>query len=139
MSMNSEIFLPHMNEKHGHNHRNGLCTAMSNDGVWGTDIEILALATIIQAPIYTLSRENSNLYRWLCYLPLSPPGSLQCDCDKTLKKLLYMDKPKDFHLELFHYLQVKTPYHYQHCQKNFLSYNHILTMYAVFHLSSYII
>ncbi len=77
MSMNSEIFLPY-NEKHGTTTVMDYCTAMSNDGVWGTDIEILALATILQAPIYTLSRENSNLYRWLRYLPLSPPGSLQC-------------------------------------------------------------
>ena len=103
MYMNSEIFLPHINEKYGTTTIKDYCTAMSNDGVWGTDIEILALATILQAPIYTFSRENSNLYRWLQYLPLLPPGSIQCDYDKTLKKLLYVDKPKDFHLELSHY------------------------------------
>ncbi len=57
MSMNSEIFLPHMNEKHGTTTVMDYCTAMSNDGVWGTDIKILALATILQ---------------WLRYLPLSP-------------------------------------------------------------------
>ncbi len=32
---------------------NEYCSAMSKDGEWGTDIEILAASTILQVPIYT--------------------------------------------------------------------------------------
>jgi len=99
MSMNFEIFLPHIKQKHGTTTVKDYCTGMPNDGVWGTDTEILDLATILKAPMYTLSRENSNLYRKLRYLPLSVPGSIQCDYVKTLKKPLYMDKPRNFHLD----------------------------------------
>ena len=51
---NSNIFLPHIKKKHPSvNSINDYCTAMSKNGVWGTDTEILAASTILQAPIYT--------------------------------------------------------------------------------------
>lgn len=103
ISMNSEIFIPHIKQKHGTTTTDDYCTAMSTDGVWGTDIEILAAATILQAPIYTYSCENSNKYRWLRYLPLSIPEHIHCDYDETLKQLVFMAKPAAFHVELFHF------------------------------------
>jgi len=44
MSMNAEIFLPHIKEKHGTTTVKDYCIAMSNDRVWRTHFEILALA-----------------------------------------------------------------------------------------------
>jgi hypothetical protein len=101
--MNSTIFMPHIKEKHpGISSISEYCLAMSKDGVWGTDIEILAASTILQVPIYTFSLSNSNSYRWLRYLPLSPPSNILCDYVTSIKRLVHMVKPEEYHLELFH-------------------------------------
>lgn len=103
---NPNIFMPHIKKKHPCvNSVDEYCSAMSKDGIWGTDIEILAASTILQVPTYTFSRSNnSKSYQWLRYLPLSPPNStLICDYVKSVNRLVHMAKPKDYHLELFHY------------------------------------
>ena len=96
--------MPHIRQKHpGVSSINEYCSAMSKDGVWGTDIEILAASTLLQVPIYTFSPNNSKFYRWFRYLPLSPPSNVLCDYVKSVKSLVHMDKPAEYHLELFHY------------------------------------
>ncbi len=101
--MNSAIFMPHIKEKHPNmSSINEYCSAMSKDGVWGTDIEILAASTILQVPIYTLSLINSKSYQWLRYLPLSPPSNILCDYVNPMKRLVHMVKREEYHLELFH-------------------------------------
>jgi len=52
------------------------CLSMDHSGVWGTEIEILAAAMLLQAPVYTYTQTNSNSYRWLRYLPMSPAHSV---------------------------------------------------------------
>lgn len=98
--------MPHIKKKHPCvNSDTEYCSAMSQDGEWGSDIEILAASTILQVPTYTFSLSNkSKSYRWLRYLPLSPPNNtLMCDYVESVKRLVHMAKPKDYHLELFHY------------------------------------
>ena len=88
ISMNSEIFLCHIRET-WHNHCKGLLYSnMMEPGNW--------YSNIIQAPIYTLSWENSNLYQWLPYLPLSPPGSIQCAIIKHLRNYFTWTSPRTF-------------------------------------------
>ena len=59
ISMNSNIFMPHIKQKHpGMTSINDYCSAMSNNGIWGTDIELLAASTILQVPIYTHLRNQ---------------------------------------------------------------------------------
>jgi len=76
------------------------CLAMDVSGVWGTELEILAAVTLLQAPVYTYTQINSNSYRWSRYLPLSPVHPIYHD---SVQRLVHMIKPADYHLELLHY------------------------------------
>ena len=70
---NSSIFIPHIQQRcQSQMEVRQYCLAMDASGVWGTELEILAAATMLQAPVYTYTQINSNSYRWLRYLPLSP-------------------------------------------------------------------
>ena len=40
-------------------------------GTWGTEIEIFAMATILNTKIYIYS-EHGATYKWLAYEPLTP-------------------------------------------------------------------
>ena len=37
---------------------------------WGTAVEILAAASLLQMPIYTYTPDKHSKYRWMCYKPL---------------------------------------------------------------------
>ena len=77
--------------------------AMDVSGVWGTELEILAAATMLQAPVYTYTQINSKSYRWLRDLPLSPAHSVTCKYHDSVQRLVHMIKPTGYHLELFHF------------------------------------
>ena len=86
--------MPHIKEKHpGVQSIDEYCSTMSKDGVWGTEIEILAASTILQVPIYTFSLCNVKSYRWLQNLPLSPPRNIHYDYSRSVKRLVHMVKP----------------------------------------------
>ena len=76
---------------------------MDRNGIWGTEIKILAAATLLQAPIYTYTQTNSNSYHWLRYRPLSLVRSVNCDYHDSIRRLVYVVKPPNYHLELFHF------------------------------------
>ena len=101
----SEIFLPHIEQKQQCNIGiREYCDVMGCDGVWGTDIELLATATMLRAPVYTYTTvSNASEYRWLRYAPLAKPDKLSCDYVPSIRRLLYMSKPVNYHLELFHF------------------------------------
>ena len=43
---------------------------MSINGTWGTEVEIFAVATMFQCPIYVYSRGGSDVPRWFKYEPV---------------------------------------------------------------------
>ena len=80
---------------------------MNKQGVWGTEIEILGVATLLQAPVYTFSETGkvaiSLQPRWLKYSPLQPAMKVISNYDREINQLINMLKPPDFHLELLHF------------------------------------
>ena len=101
---NSNIFLPHIKAKHPCiKSVNDYCSEKSKDGSWGTDIEILAASTMLQIPVFTYSLNHRKCYRWLRYLPLSPPSSIACEYDHLVLSLIHVSKREQYHLELLHY------------------------------------
>ena len=72
------------------------CQSMDVSGVWGTEIEILAVATLLQAPIYTYtSTGKPGSYRWVRYSPLSHPNQVVCDYVACIHKLVHLHKSPD--------------------------------------------
>jgi len=66
--------------------------AMSNNGVWGTDISYCDYF-IITGPNYAhFQGIISNVYQWLHYLSLAPLHCIQCDYNKNMKKLIHTGK-----------------------------------------------
>ena len=98
-------FLPHVQQKYNHKvNMLEYCQSMDVSGVWGTEIEILAVATLLQAPIYTYtSTGKPGSYRWVRYSPLSHPNQVVCDYVACIHKLVHLHKSPDYHLELFHF------------------------------------
>ena len=66
---------------------------------WGTAIEILAIASLLQIPVYTYSPAGSHnkVYRWIQYNPL-PESSLHFPTDESYPK----GADELNHLELVH-------------------------------------
>jgi len=79
------------------------CLAMDVSGVRGTELEILAAVTLLQAPMYTYTQINSNSYRWSRYLLMSPVHPITCNYHDSVQRLVHMIKPAYYHLELLHY------------------------------------
>ena len=74
---------------------------MDTSGIWGT--ELLAAATLLQVPVYMYTQmESTGAYRWSKFCPLAPPTIIVCDYDASIKKLVDMLKPTDWHIELLH-------------------------------------
>ena len=76
------------------------CQQMGKQGEWGTDIEILAMATILQVLMYayTLHHQSETFYHWIRYKPFHPA---KFDTS-ALERLMHMTKPPYYHLELLH-------------------------------------
>ena len=95
--MNPKIFEPHIRQVGCPLPIREYCVAMNGLGVWGTEIEILGLATMLQAPVYTFSEAGkaatSPQPRWLKYPPLYPTMKVVSDYDKAVNQLVNMPKP----------------------------------------------
>ena len=105
--LNPKIFEPHIRQAGCALPIRDYCVAMNNLGVWGTEIEILGVATMLQAPVFTFS-EAGNIAtslqpRWLKYPPLQPATKVNSDYDMGVNQLVNMPKPSNFHLELLHF------------------------------------
>ena len=107
---NSKFFLTHLEQRYKCNiDIKEYCLSMDRNGVWGTDIEILAAATMLQIPVYTYTSQRSEgSYNWIRFHPLSAASSLVCDYHKSIQRLVIVTKPPDYHIELFHL----SGYHY---------------------------
>lgn len=62
MKKYSEIFARHCGKTEKKFYQ--YVTSMQENGTWGTDVELLAFATLIQTPISTFLNN-----RWISYLP----------------------------------------------------------------------
>ena len=102
---NAKIFLPHIEQKYKRSvDIRNYCRSMDTGGVWGTEIELLAAATLLQTPVYTYTQMgNANAYRWSRFHPLATPTNTVCNYDAGVKKLVHMPKPSDWHMELLHF------------------------------------
>ena len=97
---NSKIFLPHIEQKYKCSVEiREYCVSMDKSGIWGTEIELLAAATMLQAPVYTYTQmESTQTYQWSKFHPLAPPTNIYCDYDAAVKRLVHMPKPSDWHI-----------------------------------------
>lgn len=102
---NSKIFLPHIEQKYNCSVEiREYCVSMDKSGIWGTEIELLAAATMLQAPVYTYTQMGSTgTYQWSKFHSLAPPTNIYCDYDAGVNKLVNMPKPSDWHIELLHF------------------------------------
>ena len=89
--MNPKVFEPHIRRVGCPLPIREYCVAMNGLGVWGTEIEMLGLATMLQAPVYTFSEAGKAATspqpskpqpRWLKYPPLYPAMKVVSDYDK---------------------------------------------------------
>ena len=103
--VNSKVFLPHIEQRHKRNVEiKQYCIEMDTNGIWGTDIELLAVATMLQAPIYTYTQfHDSQEYQWSRYHSLAQPSQVVCDYVPSIRKLVHVTKPPNYHLELLHF------------------------------------
>ena len=103
--MNSRFFLPHIEQRYKRKVEiRQYCVEMDTFGVWGTDIEILAAATMLQVPVYTFAQlDDSREYRWSRYCPLAQPSQITCDYVPSIRRLVHMTKLPNYHLELLHF------------------------------------
>ena len=70
--MNPQIFEPHIRQVGCPLPIRDYCVAMNKQGVWGTEIEISGVATLLQAPVYTFSEAGKvATSRWLKYSPFN--------------------------------------------------------------------
>ena len=76
---------------------------MDTNRIWGTDIELFAVPTMLQAPIYTYTQFHySREYRWSRYHFLAQPSQVVCDYVPSIRKLVHMTKLPNYHLDLLH-------------------------------------
>ena len=61
-------------------------TSMDMDGVWGTDVEILSMAHLLQTNIYTFDTTSAG---WLLFAPKHLEPTLQFDFSKRSMYLLH--------------------------------------------------
>ena len=103
--LNSKFFLPHIEQRYKSKVEiRQYCLEMDTVGVWGTDVELLAAATMLQAPIYTYTQpDDSGEYRWSRHRPLAQPSQVVCDYVPSIRRLVHMTKPPNYHLELLHF------------------------------------
>jgi hypothetical protein len=57
-------------------------TQMDNDGVWGTEVEIFAAATMLRTPIYVFSLYGAH-YQWLRFSPVPDSYGIIAVTDET--------------------------------------------------------
>ena len=59
---------------------------------------------LLQAPIYTYTQfHDSREYQWSRYHSLAQPSQVVCDYVPSIRKLVHMTKPPNYHLELLHF------------------------------------
>ena len=99
-----KFFLPHIEQRYkGNVEIKQYCIEMDTNGIWGTDIELFAVATMLQAPIYTYTQfHDSREYRWSRYYSLAQPSQVVCDYVPSIRKLVHMTKLPNYHLDLLH-------------------------------------
>ena len=92
---NSKFFLPHIEQKYNCSVEiRQYCLSMDKSGIWGTEIELLAAATMLQAPVYTYTHMGSTgTYWWSKFHPLAPSTNIMCDCDAGVRSLLLCPNP----------------------------------------------
>ena len=43
---------------------------MGSSGVWGTEVEVLAFASMVNTTVYVYGPVGQNVYKWMPYRPL---------------------------------------------------------------------
>ena len=62
---------------------------------------------LLQAPIYTYTQfHDSREYQWSRYHSLAQPSQVVCDYVPSIRKLVHMTKPLNYHLELLHLMEI---------------------------------
>lgn len=75
---------------------------MSRETVWGTATELVALASMLQVPVYTFTNCSSPTYSWHMYHPIQME-MLSFDNNPALKGLAKRFMEAKYHIELLHY------------------------------------
>ena len=75
---------------------------MRRDTVWGSATELIAVASMLQIPVYTFTKSSSQTYSWHKYSPLQ----LQKLCfqhNPALKVMATRFAKASYHIELLHF------------------------------------
>lgn len=93
---NSDIFSQHSKDHDIKKH----VAHMKYDTIWGTSLEILAAASLLELPIYVCAQKSKSLeYHWVIFNPLvtKPPSS------EDYFSVIYHKRRHPGHLEICHY------------------------------------
>ena len=94
----AKIFLPRVEQKYKCSvETRQYCLSVDTSGVWGTGIELLAAAAVLQAPVYTCTLMGTTEFYW--WSRFHPP-ILYVTMLLASKKLVHMPKPCDWHIKL---------------------------------------
>ena len=65
---------------------------MSKSGIWGTQVELIAAATLYNIPVYVASRSTDGLsYHWRKYTPIAVDNVVIIETDKTHIELVHLN------------------------------------------------
>ena len=77
------------------------CTKMSRNGTYATQVELQAMATFLQIPLYVFTQPSSaKEWQWTCFSPQAVTQSCY-QYDPTLKNMP-LPTPPEYHIEICH-------------------------------------
>ena len=86
------------------NHFNGetstaYCRRIRRNGEWGSQIELIAVATILQVPVFLFSQQEDGTRKWIRYEPKNT-DDVNMDFHPRLEQLREIIIPLSFRIEL---------------------------------------
>ena len=75
------------------------CKRIRKSGQWGSQIELIAVATILQVPVFLFSQQEEGSRKWIRYEPKST-ADINLDFHPKLRYLREINTPKSFRMEI---------------------------------------
>ena len=75
------------------------CKRIRKNGQWGSQIELIAVATILQLPVFLFSQQEDGSRKWIRYEPKSI-ADVNLDFHPRLRHLREINIPKSFRMEI---------------------------------------
>lgn len=75
------------------------CKRIRKNGQWGSQIELIAVASILQVPVFLFSQQEDGSRKWIRYEPKNI-ADINLDFHPRLRHLREINTPKSFRMEI---------------------------------------